>query len=108
GAREVAGAIIASTITTACVFLPIVFTKGISRQIFTDMGLTIAYSLFASLIVALTLVPAMASRVLKNTEESQGKFFDKLVEFYEHILKWSLNHKGIVLTAVVLLLALSG
>ena len=59
GASQVAGAIFASTLTTVCVFLPIVFTKGIARQLFEDMGLTIAYSLLASLIVALTLVPAM-------------------------------------------------
>ena len=59
GANQVAGAIFASTLTTICVFLPIVFTQGLSRELFTDMGLTIAYSLLASLAVALTLVPAM-------------------------------------------------
>ncbi len=69
GAREVAGALMASTLTTACVFLPIVFTKGLSRELFTDMGLTIAYSLFASLLVALALVPAMASGMLVNIKE---------------------------------------
>ena len=69
GAKEVGGAIMASTLTTVCVFLPIVFTKGISRQLFVDMGLTIAYSLLASLIVALSLVPSMASTILKNTKE---------------------------------------
>lgn len=51
GARQVSGAIFASTLTTVCVFLPIVFTKGIARQLFVDMGLTIAYSLLAILIV---------------------------------------------------------
>ena len=60
GARQVAGAIAASTLTTICVFLPIVFVEGITRQLFVDMSLTIAYSLLASLIVALTLVPAMS------------------------------------------------
>lgn len=54
------GSIIASTLTTVCVFAPIVFTEGITRQLFVDMGLTIAYSLLASLIIALTVVPAMA------------------------------------------------
>ena len=53
GAKQVAGAITASTLTTICVFLPIVFTEGISRQLFTDMGLTIAYSLVASLLLSL-------------------------------------------------------
>lgn len=66
GAKQVSGAIFASTLTTICVFLPIVFTQGISRELFTDMGLTIAYSLLASLVVALTLVPAMGAAVLKT------------------------------------------
>lgn len=108
GAREVSGAIFASTVTTACVFLPIVFTQGISRQIFTDMGLTIAYSLFASLIVALTLVPSMSATVLKNTKEKESKLFNKFINLYDGILKWSLNHKTIVMIFVVVLLGVSG
>ena len=62
GAGQVAGAIISSTLTTICVFLPIVFTEGITRQLFTDMGLTIAYSLIASLIIALTLEMCIRDR----------------------------------------------
>src|SRR5699024_10469951 len=108
GAREVSGAIMASTITTACVFLPIVFTKGISRQLFVDMGLTIAYSLFASLIVALSLVPAMGSTILKNTESKETKILDKLTNGYERILRWTLNHKSPVIIFVILLLIVSG
>ena len=65
GASQVAGAIAASTLTTVCVFAPIVFTEGITRQLFVDMGLTIAYSLLASLIVALTLVPMMSAGILR-------------------------------------------
>ncbi len=56
GAKEVGGAITASTITTIVVFLPIIFTEGLTRQLFTDMALTITFSLLASLVVALTLV----------------------------------------------------
>lgn len=108
GAKEVGGAILASTLTTVCVFLPIVFTKGISRQLFTDMGLTIAYSLFASLIVALTLVPTMASAMLKNTKEKEHRLFDKFIDIYEIILRWSLKHKAVVMLIVVGLLGLSG
>lgn len=108
GAKEVSGAIFASTLTTACVFLPIVFTKGISRQIFTDMGLTIAYSLFASLIVALTLVPTMASTMLKSTKEKEHKLFDGFTNFYEKILRWSLKYKSVVMVGVVALLVISG
>lgn len=107
GAKEVSGALFASTLTTAIVFLPIIFTKGISRQLFTDMGLTIAYSLFASLIVALTLVPMMASKLLKKTKKKSHSIFDKFTAQYERILNWSLNHKGIVLTTVVALLVIS-
>lgn len=108
GAKEVAGAIFASTLTTICVFLPIVFTKGLSRQLFTDMGLTIAYSLLASLIVALTLVPTMSSAMLKNTKEREHRFFDKFINFYEKILLWSLKRRGLVMTVVIALMVLSG
>ena len=59
-------------LTTICVFLPIVFTEGITRQLFTDMGLTIAYSLLASLFVALTLVPTMASTILTKADEKRA------------------------------------
>ncbi len=98
GAREVAGAIIASTLTTVCVFLPIVFTEGITRQLFVDMGLTIAYSLFASLLIALTVVPAMSSKMLVRTkEQKEGKFFGALVSGYEKLLSLSLKGKPLVL-----------
>lgn len=77
GARQVAGAITASTLTTVCVFLPIVFVEGITRQLFVDLALTVTYSLLASLIVALTLVPAMGQRILRkmkpNSAPKDGK-----------------------------------
>lgn len=108
GAGEVAGAIMASTLTTVCVFLPIVFTEGITRQLFVDMGLTIAYSLLASLIVALTVVPAMASKVLVKTKESkEGKFFTAIINVYEKVLNLALKFKPIVLILVVVLLIVS-
>lgn len=108
GAGEVAGAIMASTLTTVCVFLPIVFTEGITRQLFVDMGLTIAYSLLASLIVALTVVPAMASKVLVKTKESkEGKFFTAIINVYEKVLNLALKFKPIVLILVVVLLVVS-
>ena len=66
GAKQVSAAIASSTLTTVCVFAPIVFVQGITRQLFTDMALTITYSLLASLVIALTLVPAMASMLFKN------------------------------------------
>lgn len=107
GTREISGAIIVSTLTTACVFLPIVFIEGISRQLFTDMGLTIAYSLLASLLVALTLVPTMASGMLKKTNEKERHSFDKFKNGYEKLLRGSLRHRGIVMTVVAVLLVVS-
>lgn len=108
GAKQVSGAIFASTLTTICVFLPIVFTDGITKQIFTDMGLTIAYSLIASLIIALTLVPCMASKLLTSTDEKEHRWFDKFVDFYETLLEKALNHKSIVLIGALILLCFAG
>ncbi|HBA50629.1 MAG TPA: acriflavin resistance protein [Lachnospiraceae bacterium] len=106
GASEVAGAIMASTLTTVCVFLPIVFTEGITRQLFVDMGLTIAYSLLASLVIALTVVPAMSSRMLvKTKEQKESRFFGALVRGYEKLLSFSLKVKPLVIVIVLVLLA---
>ncbi len=105
GAGEVAGAILASTLTTICVFLPIVFTEGITRQLFVDMGLTIAYSLLASLIIAMTVVPAMSSKMLgKTREQKEGKIFGALTRGYEKLLGLSLKVKPLVLILVLVLL----
>lgn len=70
GASQVTGAIIASTLTTICVFAPIIFTEGITRQLFVDIALTIAFTLAASLLVALTFVPMMAAGLLKIQKRS--------------------------------------
>lgn len=106
GAGEVAGAILASTLTTVCVFLPIVFTEGITRQLFVDMGLTIAYSLLASLIIALTVVPAMASKMLvKTKEQKEGKIFGVIIKGYEKLLSGALKVKLLVVLLVLVFLA---
>ena len=108
GAREVAGAIMASTLTTVCVFLPIVFTEGITRQLFVDMGLTIAYSLLASLAIALTVVPAMSSKMLTRTkEQKEGKIFSGMTKGYEKLLAGALKVKPVVLVLVLVLLVAS-
>ena len=107
GAKQVSGAIFASTLTTMCVFLPIVFTEGLSRQLFTDMGLTIAYSLMASLIVALTLVPALGATLLRSVPEKKHNAFDAVVRFYRKLLKGALRHKSAVLIPVAVLLVTS-
>ncbi len=103
GARQVGGAIMASTLTTVCVFLPIVFTKGITRQLFVDMGLTIAYSLLASLVVALTLVPMISAGLLKRTEEKESNFFRKIKDAYGMLLTVALRHKKLVLAGAFIL-----
>lgn len=103
GARQVSGAIFASTLTTVCVFLPIVFTKGIARQLFVDMGLTIAYSLLASLFVALTVVPMMSAGLLKRAEQKETKLFGKIKDIYGSILAKALKAKALVLIGALVL-----
>lgn len=110
GCRQIAGAITASTLTTVCVFVPILFTGGLTRQIFADMGLTIAYSLGASLLVALTLVPALSGKIL--TGDTAGKkpnrLLSRMMESYEKLLRLVLRHKAPVLLGAVALLIVSG
>ena len=107
GTKQVGGAIAASTLTTVCVFLPIVFTEGLTRQIFTDMGLTIGYVLVASLLVALTFVPCLATKVLGDTKDVSPKFVYKLTDLYEKALRVNLKHKWFVIVISVVLLAVS-
>lgn len=107
GAGQVAGAIFASTLTTVCVFAPIIFTEGITGQLFVDIALTIAYTLAASLIVALTFVPMMASGALKNTREIKHPWFDRILDGYEKVLRVALRFKPIVLICVVVFLVAS-
>lgn len=107
GAKQVSGAITASTLTTVCVFAPIVFTEGITRQLFVDMGLTIAYALLASLIIALTFVPMMGSNMLKKTKDRKHPWFDKFQEGYGSILERLLRFKPLVLLVMIALLVVS-
>ena len=104
GARQVAGAITASTLTTVCVFLPIVFSEGITRQLFVEMGLTIGYSLLASLVIALTLVPSMSVGLLKKTKEKKHPLLERMTAVYEKIMEKVLRRKAIVLTGALALL----
>lgn len=104
GAKQVAGAIASSTLTTICVFFPIVFIEGLTRQIFMDMALTITYSLLASLIVALTLVPAMGQRMLRKVKPVKHGIFDKMLGGYEKSIRFVLKHRAIALIAAVVLL----
>ena len=109
GCRQIAGAITASTLTTVCVFAPILFTSGLTRQIFADMGLTIAYSLGASLLVALTLVPALSGKILTRDAagEKRNRLIDRMIGSYEKLLGKVLRHKAPVLLGAVALLVAS-
>ncbi len=107
GAKQVSGAITASTLTTVCVFAPIVFVEGITRQLFVDMGLTIAYTLLASLLIALTFVPMMGSRLLKKTRDIKHPWFDKVQDVYGMVLGKLLRFKPLALLVMVALLAAS-
>ena len=104
GAQQVLGAVTASTLTTVCVFAPIVFVEGLTRQLFTDLALTITYSLLASLLVSLTLVPAMASGMLRREFVPKPGLLDKIYPAYRRAIAWSLDHKaGVLLLSLVLL-----
>lgn len=105
GSKQVAGAIVASTLTTVSVYIPIVFTEGMTRQLFVDLALTVAFTLGASLLIALTVVPAMSSYILKTPKETKTGAFDKMKNWYENILEKCLNHKVLVFVVSAALLA---
>ena len=106
GANQVAGAIVASTITTVCVFVPMVFATGIAKQLLPDMAWTIAFSLIASLIVALTVVPSMSATVLRNTKPKSHRWFDGMIRIYEKLLRFCLKQKWLPIIIAVVLLVL--
>ncbi|MBQ2782420.1 MAG: efflux RND transporter permease subunit [Oscillospiraceae bacterium] len=104
GAQQVAGAVVSSTLTTVCVFLPIVFVEGFTKDLFTDLALTMTYSLMASLLVALTVVPAMGCGMLRRIPEKKAGLLDKVMPAYRKAITWSLEHKALVLLASLVLL----
>ena len=105
GARQVSGAILASTLTTICVFAPIVFVEGLTRQLFVDMALTITYALMASLIVALTLVPAMGQGMLNKIRQPKKEGEGRILKTYDKSVRFVLRHKLVsILLAIVLLI----
>ena len=108
GAQQVLGAITASTLTTVCVFAPIVFVEGLTRELFTDLALTMPYSLLASLLVALTMVPAMACGMLRRPLVQKPGLLDKIYPAYQKAIRWSLDHKAAVLAGSLALLILTG
>lgn len=104
GSSQVAGAIVASTLTTVSVYAPIIFTEGITRQLFVDLALTIAFTLIASLVVALTFVPAMSTATMKRTREIRHPWFDAVKSGYAKFLKGCLRFKPVVFLVAIGLL----
>jgi len=114
GTKEISMAIIASTLTTISVFVPVLFLPGLSGVLFKDMALTIVVSLLTSLFVALTLIPLLSSRFLSKRQQehhykltrwfdkSIERFLDKLTDIYEKSLKWALHHKKSLILIVVI------
>ncbi len=105
GAKSVAGAITASTLTTVCVFAPILFVEGLTRQLFTDLILTIAFSLMASLIVALTFIPAIVTGMLRRPVKPQKERTKRLFDRFERVTEWTLSHRIVCLLVALVLLA---
>ncbi len=109
GSKQVAGAITASTLTTMAVFLPIVFVEGLIADVFISMALTIAYSLGASLFIALTMVPAMSANMLNDEiKQKESKFIHRLKVWYKSSVLFTLKHKALTLVVVLILLLASG
>ena len=106
GTRQVSGAIVASTLTTVCVFVPILFTDGLTKTMMLDMCLTITFSLFASLLVALTVVPSLSSTLLANAVPKPEPFMDKLKAKYEVALAFCLKRKVVPIAIAVVLLGI--
>jgi HAE1 family hydrophobic/amphiphilic exporter-1 len=118
GTTEVGMAITASTLTTIAVFVPVLFVPNITGQLFKDMVLTISYSLAVSLLVAVTLVPMMSTRLLKletkkknnriaQIKDTMGDWLIKMSDNYSKWLHWSIYHKKTVLISVTILFVLS-
>lgn len=107
GSEEVGMAIAASTFTTIVVFLPVIFVEGLTAQIFRELALTVSFSLFASLIVALTLIPMLSSKILKlskkqmNIEKETGLGFIR--KNYKRSLNWFLNQRWIVFVLILII-----
>ena len=112
GSKEVATAIIASTLTTIVVFLPVVFVQGIASQLFSELALTVTFALLASLAVALTFIPMVSSQILtispnsiwKRSSQGEGKIIGGIKDYYRRILQWTLAHRLLVIIFTLLLI----
>lgn len=113
GASELAPAVIASTTTTLVVFLPIVYVQGIASDLFTPLALAVSFSLIASLVVAVTLVPMLSSKLLSKAMEDKGRrywfdrFMDHVYAGYRNVLKWVLKHRIITVAGTFIAIVAS-
>ncbi|MUK89691.1 MMPL family transporter [Ornithinibacillus sp. L9] len=113
GASELAPAVIASTTTTLVVFLPIVFVEGVASDMFTPLALAVAFSLIASLVVALTLVPMLSSKLLSKAMENHGRrywfnsFLERVGNGYSRVLKWTLKHRKTTVSGTIIAIVAS-
>ncbi|ATV63301.1 efflux RND transporter permease subunit [Fusobacterium pseudoperiodonticum] len=101
--EEVTFSVIASALTTIVVFLPILFIPGLAREFFRDMSYAIIFSNLAAIIVAITLIPMLASRFLnrKSMKSEDGKFFKKVKAFYLKVINSAVSHKGLTVLIMV-------
>ncbi len=106
GAKQVAGPIISSTLTTICVFMPMIFTSGLVAELMVPFAMTISYALTASLVVALTVVPTAGSIMLKKTKEKSYPLFERVQSVYGKLLAFCLRFKIIPLALAILLLVI--
>jgi len=114
GTSEVSGAIIASTLTTSVIFLPVVFMQSITGTLFQELALVVVFALVCSLFVALTLVPMLASKFMtiktneEMTEKDKGRFqrfFEKIEDKYSGFLRRMIGRKAIVFGTTAVLMA---
>ncbi|HWK55422.1 MAG TPA: efflux RND transporter permease subunit, partial [Hyphomicrobiales bacterium] len=124
GTRQVTGAVIASTLTTCVIFLPVVFMQTITGSMFKELALVVAFSLMCSLLSSLTLVPMLASRFLTDNHpghgegegaahgegENEGPIMTKVFHHYGRIIGWSLDHRMVIIgmTGLLIVAALIG
>ena len=122
GSQEMSNAIVASTLTTIAVFLPMVFfIKGLASELFKDLAFTVTFSLLSSLLVALTIIPMLTSRIrhvrikgkfesltdIESELKTRGKVFKGVDNFYRGILEWALDHRWIFVSIVVVIFGVS-
>ncbi|MEZ5278043.1 MAG: efflux RND transporter permease subunit [Opitutaceae bacterium] len=121
GAGEVGAAIIASTITTLVIFLPVVFVRGVSGILFKDLAYVIVFSLLCSLLVSLSLLPMLASKLLKHSKAASPRrpprlekwsrkadvAFHRLDRFYQELLRAALKHRWPTVSAALGVLAIT-